>query len=60
MAGLFAMFGLHGYEFLIVGVVILLLFGHRLPSMMRSLGRSVVEFKEGVKGIEEDTEKKGS
>jgi sec-independent protein translocase protein TatA len=40
-----------GYpEMLIVGVVVLLLFGHRLPSVMRSLGRGVVEFKKGVHG----------
>ncbi|MDR1290905.1 MAG: twin-arginine translocase TatA/TatE family subunit [Planctomycetaceae bacterium] len=34
--------------------VALVLFGNRLPSMMRSLGRSVVEFKKGVAGIEDD------
>ena len=39
---------------LIVGLVALLLFGNRLPSVMRSLGRSVVEFKKGVSGIEEE------
>ena len=38
----------------VVGIVALLLFGNRLPSVMRSLGRSVVEFKKGVSGIEED------
>jgi len=30
------------------------LFGNRLPSVMRSMGRSIVEFKKGVQGIEED------
>jgi sec-independent protein translocase protein TatA len=39
---------------IIVGLIALLLFGNRLPSVMRSLGRSVVEFKKGVNGIEED------
>ena len=39
---------------IIVGLVALLLFGNRLPSVMRSLGRSVVEFKKGVSGIEEE------
>jgi len=43
-------------EALIVGAVILLLFGNRLPSLMRSMGRSVVEFKKGVQGIEDDSE----
>lgn len=43
-----------GYEFLVVGLVALLIFGNRLPSVMRSLGKSVTEFKKGVAGIEED------
>ena len=48
-------FGLPGgYEFLVVGFVALLIFGNRLPSVMRSLGKSVTEFKKGVAGIEED------
>jgi len=57
MTTLFAFFGLPGhFEALIVLAVILLLFGHRLPSMMRSMGRSVVEFKKGIRdpGDDED------
>ena len=41
-------------EIVIIGVVVLLLFGNRLPSVMRSLGRGVIEFKKGVQGIEDD------
>jgi len=41
-------------ELLIVGFVSLLIFGNRLPSVMRSLGKSVTEFKKGVSGIEDD------
>ena len=37
-----------GVELLIVGLVVLLLFGNRLPSVMRSLGSSITEFKKGV------------
>ena len=44
----------HPFAWAVVGLVALLLFGNRLPGMMRSLGRSVVEFKKGVNGIEED------
>ncbi len=48
-------FGLPGgYELLVVAFVALLIFGNRLPSVMRSLGKSVTEFKKGVAGIEED------
>ncbi len=43
-------------ELLVIGVVILLLFGNRLPSVMRSLGRGVVEFKKGLQGVEDDRE----
>ncbi len=38
----------------VVAIIAFLLFGNRLPSVMRSLGRSVTEFKKGVAGIEED------
>jgi len=53
---LFAFVGPFGspIAYIVVGLVALLLFGNRLPGMMRSLGRSVVEFKKGVQGIEED------
>jgi sec-independent protein translocase protein TatA len=38
----------------VVALLALLLFGNRLPSVMRSLGRSVVEFKKGTQGIEDE------
>lgn len=55
------MFGLPGWmEMMIIGLIILLLFGNRLPSVMRSLGRGVVEFKKGLQdeGSDDETEKK--
>ena len=46
-----------GYtELLIVGGIVLLLFGHRLPSLMRSLGRGVTEFKSGLNSPPEENE----
>jgi len=47
-------FGTHPWEILVIGLVVLLLFGNKLPSLMRSMGRSVVEFKKGVKEIDEE------
>ncbi len=50
--------GIPGYaEVLILGFIVLLLFGKRLPSVMRSLGTSIVEFKKGVKGIDDEVDK---
>lgn len=40
-------------ELMILGGIVLLLFGNRLPGVMRSLGRSIVEFKKGAQGIED-------
>lgn len=54
MTPLLAMFGLGSTELIILGIVMLLLFGNRLPSVMRSLGRGVVEFKKGVSGIDDE------
>ncbi len=46
-----------GYqELLIILALALLLFGgSRIPTLARSLGKSITEFKKGVKGIEDDT-----
>jgi sec-independent protein translocase protein TatA len=41
-------------QMIILLVVILLLFGSRLPALMRSLGSSMNEFKKGIKEGSED------
>ena len=51
------MFGIGHTELIVIAIVILLLFGHRLPSLMRSLGRGVVEFKKGVHGVDDEADK---
>jgi sec-independent protein translocase protein TatA len=50
------MFGLGPQEMLIVGVVAVLLFGKRLPEVGRSLGKGIVEFKKGIRGIEDEVD----
>lgn len=53
-------FGMPGpLEMFVIALVLLLLFGNRLPSVMRSLGRGVVEFKRGVQGLDDDLEGAG-
>jgi sec-independent protein translocase protein TatA len=48
------MFGLGPMEMLIVGVIAVLLFGKNLPSVGRSLGKSLVEFKKGLNDIKSE------
>lgn len=44
-------------ELLVIMLIVLLLFGAaRVPEIARSLGRSIREFKKGVKEIERDVE----
>lgn len=53
-------FGLGGWEILIIVFVILLLFGGaKIPELMKGLGKGVKSFKEGLKDDEkEDASKK--
>lgn len=46
-------------EIAIFGVIILLVFGNRLPGAMKSLGRSVVEFKKGANDVDSDAPNDG-
>lgn len=41
------------WEIVAIVAVALLLFGSRLPSIARSVGKSIVEFKKGVKDVKE-------
>jgi sec-independent protein translocase protein TatA len=43
-------------EMLIVGGIFLLLFGGRIPTVMRSLGQSVTSFKSGLEDDDEKTD----
>ncbi len=41
-------------EMMIILGIAVLLFGKRLPEVGRSLGKGIVEFKKGVRGIEDE------
>ena len=44
----------HGPELIVILVFALLIFGRRLPDVARSIGKSIVEFKKGIKDVRED------
>jgi sec-independent protein translocase protein TatA len=45
---------LNPMELLVVLGVAVLLFGKRLPEVGRSLGRGIIEFKKGIRGVEDE------
>jgi sec-independent protein translocase protein TatA len=50
--------GLGGGELLLIGLVILLLFGgKKLPELMKGLGKGMKEFKDAQKDIQEQISK---
>ncbi len=50
-----AMFGMPGgVETVVIVVIALLLFGRRLPDVARSIGKSIVEFKRGMREVKDD------
>ena len=56
MNAMFAFFNLGPMEIVILLVVGVMIFGRRLPEVGRYLGKGIVEFKKGIKGIEDEVE----
>ena len=48
------MFGLGHTEIVILLVLAVMLFGSRLPEVGRSLGKSLMEFRKGMSGLEDE------
>ena len=46
---------IHGWEWIIIALVVLLLFGgKKIPELMRGLGKGVKSFKQGMKEVEDE------
>ena len=50
-----AFFAMPGpFEMMVFASIALMLFGKRLPEVARSMGKGIVEFKKGIRGIEDE------
>jgi len=54
MTSLFAFFSLGAQEMIVLLIIGVLLFGRKLPEVGRYLGKGIVEFKKGIKGLEDE------
>jgi len=54
VVGIFAFLDLNPVTLMILGVLAILLFGDRLPEVARSIGKSWMEFKKGLRGIQDE------
>jgi sec-independent protein translocase protein TatA len=49
-----------GAEWIVIAAFGLLIFGKRLPEVGRSLGKGIIEFKKGLKGVEDEIEEESN
>ncbi len=49
-----------GLEWVVIGLVALLLFGKRLPGVAKSLGQTMHEFRSGLNGNADSADEKNS
>jgi len=55
MSNLLFIQNLGGWEIMVLALLVLLLFGgKKIPELMKGIGKGIRNFKEGVKGVEDD------
>lgn len=58
MHSVFLILGLGGQEIILIGLIVLLLFGaKKIPELMKGLGKGIREFKDASKEVKENIEK---
>lgn len=53
------LFGLGPTELMLIGIAGVLLFGRKLPEVGKYLGQSIVQFKKGMRGLEDEVDSVG-
>lgn len=43
-----------GWEWIVIGIIVFIVFGKKLPNIMKSLGKAFANFRQGLKGVEEE------
>ena len=43
-----------GWEWIVIGIIVFIVFGKRLPNTMKTLGKSFANFRQGFKGVEKE------
>ena len=56
MNAIFGLFNLGPAEIIVLAIIGVLLFGRKLPEVGRYLGKGIVEFKKGIKGLEDEVD----